>query len=195
MNGIRRSLALFEAFRHEGTDPETFYRLLADDTVSEVSRYCQLNGATVLDVGGASGYVADSFRDVGARSFTVEYDPKQMTEHGPTLGERRRRRRHVPCPFATGSVDISHSSNVLEHVAEPTQMLSEMVRVVSPRWGHLPHLHQLALPLGRPRDLTLALRRRRVGGQALRAQLRCAGQEPLRVQPVPAERRRGDGVV
>ena len=130
MSGFKHSMQLFEAFRHEGTDPETFYRLLADDTVSEVSRYCQLNGATVLDVGGASGYVADSFRDVGARSFTVEYDPKQMTEHGRHL-ENGVAADGMALPFATASVDISHSSNVLEHVVEPTKMLSEMVRVVS----------------------------------------------------------------
>ena len=131
MKGVRRSVQLFQAFRNEGTDPATFYRLLAEDTVQHVSRYCQLVGATVLDVGGASGYVADVFREAGSRSVTAEYDFAQMIEHG---------RRFVngvaadgcALPLATASVDICYSSNVLEHVVTPKRMLSEMVRVVSP---------------------------------------------------------------
>jgi len=131
MKGVKRSYQLFRAFRNEGTDPATFYRLLADDTVVDVSRYCQLVGATVLDVGGASGYVADAFRDVGSRSVTAEYDFAQMVEHGRRLVNGVAADGSA-LPFATGSVDVSYSSNVLEHVLAPERMLSEMVRVVSP---------------------------------------------------------------
>ncbi len=35
-------------------------------------------------------------------------------------------------PLGTGSVDVSYSSNVLEHVVSYRQMLAEMVRVVAP---------------------------------------------------------------
>ena len=131
MKGVKRSFQLFQAFRNEGTDPATFYRLLADDTVEDVSRYCQLVGAMVLDVGGASGYVADAFRDVGANSVTAEYSFDQMVEHGRRLVNGVAA-DGAALPLATGSVDVSYSSNVLEHVARPTYMLSEMVRVVSP---------------------------------------------------------------
>jgi SAM-dependent methyltransferase len=131
MKGVKRSYQLFQAFRNEGTDPATFYRLLADDTVVDVSRYCQLVGATVLDVGGASGYVADAFRDVGSRSVTAEYDFAQMVEHGRRLVNGVAA-DGCALPFATGSVDVSYSSNVLEHVVSPQRMLAEMVRVVSP---------------------------------------------------------------
>jgi SAM-dependent methyltransferase len=131
MNGIKRSYEFFQAFRNEGTDPEAFYRLLAHDTVSDVSRFCQLVGATVLDVGGASGYVADEFREVGARSVTVEYDMEQMVEHGRRLVNGVAA-DGCALPFATASLDVSYSSNVLEHVASPERMLSEMVRVVTP---------------------------------------------------------------
>ena len=131
MNGIKRSVELFRAFRHEGTEPARFYGLLADDTVSDASRFCQLNGSTVLDVGGASGYVADAFRAAGSRALTVEYDVDQMNEHGRNLmdgiiGDG------CELPLATGSVDIGYSSNVLEHVVSHRRMLAEMVRVVSP---------------------------------------------------------------
>jgi SAM-dependent methyltransferase len=131
VNGLRRSVHLFQAFRHEATDPETFYRFLADDTVADVGRFCQLSASIILDVGGASGYVADAFREVGARAVTAEYNVDQTTEHGRQLvggiladGCR--------LPVFTGAVDVCYSSNVLEHVVSYEQMLSEMVRVVAP---------------------------------------------------------------
>ncbi len=131
MKGIRRSVELFKAFQHEGTDPATFYGLLADDTVADVTRFCSLEDTVVLDVGGASGYVAEAFRQRGARALTAEYDVDQTTEHG----------RHLvdgiiadgcALPLADGSVDVTYTSNVLEHVRHYEQMLSEMVRVTAP---------------------------------------------------------------
>ena len=85
----------------------------------------------VLDVGGASGYVADAFREVGARAITAEYNVDQTTEHGRQLtGGIIADGRALP--IATGAVDVCYSSNVLEHVVSHEQMLSEMVRVVAP---------------------------------------------------------------
>ena len=55
MKGLRRSVNLFQVFRHEATNPETFYRFLADDTVTNVARFCQLFGSIILDVGGGIG--------------------------------------------------------------------------------------------------------------------------------------------
>lgn len=131
MKGAKRSYELFKAFRKEGTDPATFYGLLANDAVQDVSRYCQLVGATVLDVGGASGYVADAFRSVGSRPVTAEYSFDQMTQHGRNLVNGVAADA-CELPFSTASVDVSYSSNVLEHVVSPQRMLSEMVRVVAP---------------------------------------------------------------
>jgi len=129
MSGVMHSVELFKAFRHEATDPETFYGLLANDTVSDISRFCQVNEAIVLDVGGASGYVADAFRAAGARAVTAEYDVEQMNEHGRTIIDGIMA-DGCDLPIATGSVDVSYSSNVLEHVESYQRMLAEMVRVV-----------------------------------------------------------------
>jgi SAM-dependent methyltransferase len=131
MKGLVRSYRLFQAFRNERTDPDTFYRLLAVDTVEDVSRYCQLVGATVLDVGGGAGYVADAFREVGSRSVTAEYDLDRMAP-GDRGSADCIAADGAALPLATGSVDVSYSSNVLEHVLRPHHMLSEMVRVVPP---------------------------------------------------------------
>lgn len=131
MRGMRRSIELFKGFRREQDDPIGFYRLLADDAVREMSRYCQLTGARVIDIGGASGYVGEAIADAGAAALTVEYDWAQIVEHG-------RRLRHgvqgdgLALPVFDAAFDVAYSSNVLEHVPDPEQMLREMVRVVCP---------------------------------------------------------------
>ena len=131
MRGITRSIRLFRGFRTEGQDPESFYRLLGDDTVREISRYCQLTGARVIDIGGASGYVGDALMEAGASTLTVEYDWSQIVQHG-------RRLRHGvqgdgrALPIFDAAFDVAYSSNVLEHVTDPERMLHEMVRTVTP---------------------------------------------------------------
>ena len=131
MKGLRRSVSLFQAFRQEATNPETLARFLADDTVADVARFCQLFGSMVLDVGGASGYVTDAFREVGAHAFTAECDVDQTTEHGRQLVGGINP-DGCALPIATGAVDVCYSSHVLEHVVAHEQLLSEMVRVVAP---------------------------------------------------------------
>lgn len=131
MRGIARSVRLFKGFRTEQEDPRAFYKLLAEDTVHEISRYSQLAGAKVLDIGGASGYVGDALSDAGASTLTVEYDWSQIVAHGRHLnrGVQADGRR---LPICDAGFDVAYSSNVLEHVSGPEQMLHEMVRVVCP---------------------------------------------------------------
>jgi SAM-dependent methyltransferase len=131
MTGLTRSIKLFRGFLNEQSDPVSFYRYLADDTVREVSRYCQLTGAKVLDVGGASGYVGEAFGDAGAWTLTVEHDADQMREHGRRLRQGALADGRA-LPVMNGTFDVSYSSNVLEHVQRPEKMLSEMVRAVCP---------------------------------------------------------------
>lgn len=129
---LSRSIRLFRAFRREQTDPDFFYGLLADDTVAQLRGYTELAGATVLDVGGGSGYFTDALRGAGARVVCVDCDAGEMTARngvmprGSVLGSALR------LPIATGSVDVCFSSNVLEHVPEPYVMADEMVRVTRP---------------------------------------------------------------
>ena len=131
MKGLRRSIEFFKGFLHEAEDPQAFYTFLAEDTTDEVRRYAQVPGSVVLDVGGASGYVGEAFLDAGARALTVEYDPAQANEHGRSLvlgiiGDG------CALPIATGSIDITYTSTVLEHVVQWPSMLEEMERVTVP---------------------------------------------------------------
>ena len=125
---LRRSVSLLRAFRLEQTDPDYFYGLLAADSVREVSRFVDLRGALLLDVGGGPGYFADAFASVGARYAAVEADAGELAAAG-LPGRNTVLASGLRLPFADGSVDVCYSSNVLEHVPSPEDMADEMVRV------------------------------------------------------------------
>jgi SAM-dependent methyltransferase len=142
---ISRSIQLFRAFRRERADPDHFYRLLAADSVNQVARYVPLDGSLVLDVGGGSGYFTNAFRTAGARCVLIEPELRALSAKTTDFGLQRMSStsgRQVPTgsivadgyrlPFADSLADVSFSSNVLEHVAEPTKLISEMVRVTRP---------------------------------------------------------------
>jgi len=128
---LRRSLQLFRAFRVEQSDPDHFYSMLALDSIRELRRWADLDGAVVLDVGGGPGYFADAFADAGALYAGVDPDVGELTARG-SVGANMLRASGLALPIATGSVDVAYSSNVLEHVPEPEGMAEEMVRVARP---------------------------------------------------------------
>jgi ubiquinone/menaquinone biosynthesis C-methylase UbiE len=130
-NSLHRSVHLFRAFLQEQSNPDYFYRTLADDSVRQISEYVPLNGATLLDVGGGPGYFADAFRAAGSHYLGIDPDVGELSARGePAPGMIRASGTELP--IRTGAVDICYSSNVLEHVADPAGMLAEMVRVTRP---------------------------------------------------------------
>jgi SAM-dependent methyltransferase len=131
IGSLRRSVALFRAFHVEQSDPDRFYRLLAADSVREASRWCDLRGALVLDVGGGPGFFADAFHAAGASYAGVDPDVGELTARGQA-GTNTVRASGLHLPFADSSLDLTYSSNVLEHVPDPENMAREMVRVTKP---------------------------------------------------------------
>ncbi|MGY1693972.1 class I SAM-dependent methyltransferase [Geodermatophilus sp. SYSU D00766] len=128
---LERSVRLFRAFLVEQTDPDSFYGALAEDSVAQLSRWADLDGATVLDVGGGPGYFARAFRAAGAAYVGLEPDAGEMAARGePEPGTLRGSGEALP--VRSGAVDVCYSSNVLEHVARPWVMADEMVRVTRP---------------------------------------------------------------
>lgn len=128
---LRRSLRLFGDFRVEQSDPARFYGALAEDAVGQLSRYADLDGALLLDVGGGPGYFRDAFRGAGARYVSLDTDVGELAglgriPSGTVVGSGMR------LPIRDGSVDVCYSSNVLEHVSLPWQMADEMLRVTRP---------------------------------------------------------------
>jgi SAM-dependent methyltransferase len=128
---LDRSVRLFKAFRNEQSDRDTFYRLLADDSVRQVGEFAPLDGRTLLDVGGGPGYFSDAFRAAGAYYLGLDPDVGELSARG-TCTPGMIRASGTELPVRTGSVDVCYSSNVLEHVDKPRRMLDEMVRVTKP---------------------------------------------------------------
>ena len=128
---VSRTARLVSLFRHEQSDPDRFYRFLAGDTVARVQPSLELSNAVVLDVGGGPGYVADAFRLAGARCFVAEFSSDELHLHGRSP-EGAMQADGQALPIRSSSVDVCHSSNVLEHVPDPRAMLAEVVRVVRP---------------------------------------------------------------
>jgi SAM-dependent methyltransferase len=129
--GLARSARLFRLFRQEQTDPDSFYRSLAQDAVRQVEDYCDLAGCTVADVGGGAGYFTTAFRARGAACYLFEPDPAEMRARGDAAAGAVVADGYW-LPIADGRADICFSSNVLEHVSDPTGLIDEMVRVTRP---------------------------------------------------------------
>ena len=130
---LRRAAGLLNDFRFEQSDPARFYGAIATDTavMAESLHPDGLEGTVVLDVGGGPGYFADAFRDRGGHYISAEPDASEM--HAGGLEHRasvRASGQHLP--FATGSMDICLSSNVVEHTGKPWEMAAEMLRVTRP---------------------------------------------------------------
>jgi arabinofuranan 3-O-arabinosyltransferase len=149
--GIRRSIALFRVFRVEQTDPDRFYRTLAEDTANQLASYAPLFNRTIVDVGGGPGYFSEAFESRGAKVILVEPDARPLEPRDPSMPFASFEERHdyavIPgrlhegrtisgdgmrLPFADNSVDISFSSNVLEHVPDPSAFFDEALRITKP---------------------------------------------------------------
>jgi SAM-dependent methyltransferase len=119
------------AFRQEQSDPDRFYRLIATDTVRLVGEFGDLSGSRVIDVGSGPGDLAEAFRDAGAWTIAADVD----------FGEMHCRERDLELavvadgstlPFRDATFDAAVSSNVLEHVSNPLDLVREMARIVRP---------------------------------------------------------------
>ena len=128
---LGRAIRLFRAFGVEQTDPDRFYQTLAADSVGQLRQYADLRGARMLDVGGGPGYFRDAFRAGGATYFSLDADVGELSgmgdiASGTVIGSG------MELPFADGSLDVTYSSNVLEHVTDPWRMADDMLRVTKP---------------------------------------------------------------
>ncbi|MGW0913845.1 class I SAM-dependent methyltransferase [Streptomyces sp. NPDC002784] len=127
---FRRSLTLFRAFLREQQDPGACYSLLARDAVDQVEAYDgSVAGRIVVDVGGGSGYFTEEFRRRGAHAYLFEPDLNELGEKPP---EGSVVADGYLLPLYDRVADVTFSSNVLEHVADPGTFLSELIRVTRP---------------------------------------------------------------
>lgn len=128
---LASSWSLLSAFRYEQSDPDRFYRLLAEDTAALVQLYIPFEGKLILEVGAGPGDLAEAIRRRGGRVLAVD----------SSWSEMHCRERLLACavqadgcklPLAGDTCDLVCASNVLEHVPDPFAMAMEMIRVVKP---------------------------------------------------------------
>jgi SAM-dependent methyltransferase len=130
-SGLLRSVRLFRLFLAEQTDPEKFYASLAEDAVQQVAEHCDLDGRTVVDVGGGGGWFTAAFQARGAHSYLFEPDRAELNSRaaGPTGAVVA---DGYWLPVRDGGADVVFSSNVLEHVPDPMGLIEEMIRATRP---------------------------------------------------------------
>jgi SAM-dependent methyltransferase len=136
-SGFGRSIRLYRLFRIEQTDPELFYRSLAEDAVQQVAEHCELAGRTVVDVGGGNGWFTAAFRAHGSNSYLFEPDLTELCGRGEPPATAVVADGYW-LPVRDGAADVVFSSNVLEHVSDPKGLIEEMIRVA--RLGGLVYL-------------------------------------------------------
>jgi len=138
--------------------------------VEAVARYAR---GRLLDVGCGERPYAEEMEVSAESCVSLEFDRKRYAGMGPEVWGSG-----LALPFGDESFDTVFSSQVLEHVPEPAQMVGEIGRVLRPG-GHLilsaPHIwgvHE------EPEDYF------RFTGYGLAHLARRAGLEPLCAQPM-----------
>lgn len=125
------SLALLSALRYEQSDPDRFYRLLAQDTADIIQLYTGYDGKLVLEVGSGPGDLSEEIRGRGGRVLAVDRSWEEIHCRQRSL-ESVAIADGCLLPICDGTFDLVCSSNVLEHVPTPSSMVSEMIRVTRP---------------------------------------------------------------
>jgi SAM-dependent methyltransferase len=130
-SGLARSVRLFRLFLAEQAEPDTFYAALAEDAVRQVAEHAELDGRTVVDVGGGGGWFTAAFRARGAHCYLFEPDLAELflrtaEPAGAVVADG------YWLPVRDGDADVTFSSNVLEHVPDPLGLIEEMIRVTRP---------------------------------------------------------------
>jgi SAM-dependent methyltransferase len=83
---------------------------------------------SALDLGSEDGSLAEDWRDGGPRTVLLDLDPAMLRRsRGPGVAADACR-----LPLADGSFDLVVLCALLEHVVEPSECLSEVVRVLRP---------------------------------------------------------------
>ncbi len=85
-------------------------------------------GCRLLDIGAGSGYQSRLFHEYGCDVTAIDVE----VDHDASLFWPVQRFDGIRLPFGDRSFDVVFTSNVMEHVREPTRLLREIGRVVKP---------------------------------------------------------------
>jgi SAM-dependent methyltransferase len=129
--GLRRSADLLRAFRLEQTEPAAFYGAVAHDAVALLRPHGPLGDRLVLDVGAGPVEFAQAFAAAGARYVALDSDPAALRPPRPA-GTAALAGQGERLPVRDASIDVTFSSNLVEHLPAPWRFAEELVRVTRP---------------------------------------------------------------
>jgi len=135
---LARYRTLWRLWRHERTDPEPFYRLLAGEAAADLEqRHGPLTGQRIVDLGCGNGLYTVALRKRGADVIPVDNDPAELEVAGPPV-EGAVIADAGDLPLASGSIDGAFCSNVLEHTPDAGSIVREIERILRPGgWGYI----------------------------------------------------------
>lgn len=122
-------LELLRLFLNEKTDPDPFYRQLAQRSIAEFGH--EVRDRLILDLGCGHGYDTGALRKAGARVVPVDLDAAKLTVTGSLLEGSLQGDAHR-LPFADATFDGIYCSNLLEHTPAVAPVLDEIERVLKP---------------------------------------------------------------
>jgi SAM-dependent methyltransferase len=102
---------------------------IREEELKTVLRHLPAPGASILEIGGGTGFQARRLAARGYEVASIDVVPSEpdSTETFPVTGYDGRE-----IPFADRSFDVIFSSNVLEHIEEPGVIHQECRRVLKP---------------------------------------------------------------
>lgn len=112
------------ALRERG-NPTPFYAALAERMIADLP--IDVAGCQLLDLGSGTGHNAMALAQAGATVVALDVDVAPLDGAASIV-----RGDALRLPFDAGSFDGVFSSNMLEHVPSPAQVLDELARVVRP---------------------------------------------------------------
>ncbi|WCO67476.1 glycosyltransferase [Iamia majanohamensis] len=123
------SWELLRLFSREKTDPDPFYRALAQRSVAQFRH--PFEGRRVLDLGCGHGYDTRAMRAAGAEVVPVDMDGAKLVVTGAPL-EGSVQGDATRLPFPDASFDGVYCSNLLEHTPATPPVFTEIERVLKP---------------------------------------------------------------
>lgn len=102
--------------------------------VENLSRYLELRGLRVLEVGAGTGRDARALSAFGGLVVALDYSEESLRLMHATIGEAV----DIVCgdatslPFGSGSFDVVYHQGLLEHFRRPEDVLDENLRVLKP---------------------------------------------------------------
>jgi SAM-dependent methyltransferase len=126
---------LFRLFLSERSDPEPFYRPLADKSIAEFP--FKVAQASVLDLGCGPGYYTDALTKHGAEVVSTDLSESDLRRRVPAL-PRAAVSDGTRLPFRDSAFDGVFCSNMLEHTPDPGGIITEIERVLRPGgWAYV----------------------------------------------------------